>query len=884
MDRALQPAVGWLLGPELLANLRAIVRRKGRRGDPRTWMAPNRHKAHDEYSAQRDGQLRPVVPPAERTDRVDRDLWFDYIADLGDSTDATYATAVACQVDLQLDLPPEQSLPTVQAEDRSRPRTLHVRGARATDARSDAEPETETTTGTVRGRLPRGEFLFVGGDTAYHVADEVTVRDRVARPFNWATQDLTRRRWAVDRSRPLLAAGKPRIYGIPGNHDWYNDLHGFSLVFLGPREPEPAGDAPPADGGRRGGQMAPGEPAIALDGFAPQQQASYVALQLPYGWQLWGLDIDQGIDARQTEYFRSLLPAADARGRRDPARLILCTPSPPVVFRTAMPVPEHVEAIEALCLTPAYACAPAGDGSPEDCSLPRGKCRLDLSGDTHHYARYRWPGSGPDRTPAPYMGVVAGLGGAFHHPSFTRAGRLPPAAEYPSCEQSLHAVGPKLLNWRSLVSGSWIRAFPIAFGLILAFGSINDGGAGWVLSRILSAIPGLNVTPCGDPTRLWGSLLMFGSVVASAVLIALAVRLFESAYAHRLALARHEQSPQQGWRARAATRVRTTYFWCTGAAISGLAVLLLFHLCPRAPSALISLLDISVTIVVLLGTVGGFLLAWSQGNGHLAPGRKLLLGALGLVHGVAQIGTPWIFARLVELNAMVPIVWAAFVVWWLTVRDPTQPRPAVGVLIGVAGLAVALVGHWILDPSSTTPTVAGLVIVATWLLQLPSRWLFRKNVTCMLAMDVVWIAAWLGGIAVLVWAAHGAAPVATEHCAPGDCPMPHHVAALHNLVQFIAGSMMAAPLCLAYFAWYLAIAGLADAHNNEVGGAARVTQFRQIIRFHLHRDGLTGYVISVENAKGKERHSPARWLGTNLEFQLRDVFTIAAVGDGETSG
>jgi hypothetical protein len=869
-DRVIQPAVGWSLGSELIANLRSILRRKGRRGDPRTWMAPDRYKAHDEYTAQRDGRLRQVtgdVPLAEHADRVDGDIWFDYVAGLGDDTDGTYATAFACQVDLQLDLAPGEALPTVRGDDLTVSRELRVQGTHLFDGG--------------RGNLPRGEFLFVGGDTAYHAADEVTIRDRVARPLNWATQDLVDQGLIGAPGGWLRAGDKLRIYGIPGNHDWDNDLHGFSLLFLGPREPEPGTPALPPVADRRGEQMAHDEPGITLDGFAPQQQASYVAIQLPYGWQLWGLDIDPGIDARQTAYFRSLLPGSDAGARRDPARLILCTPSPPVAFRASMPTPEHVEAIEALGLTPAYACAPAGDRPAQECSLPPGTCRLDLSGGTHHYARYRWPGPEPDRAPAPYMGVVSGLGGAFHQPSFTCAGHLRPAAEYPSREASLRAIGRNLLGWRSLASGSWTHAFPIVFGLILAFGAINAGGAGWVLSRAMSAILGPGVAPCGDPGQLQGSLLLLGSVAASIVLLVLAVWLFDHADTQRLALARDGQPPRRTRRAAILTWVRTAYGWSTLAAVGGLAVLLLFQLCPRAPPAVVSLLDIGVTIVLLLGLAGGFVLAWRQGE-HLPRHRRLLLGLLGLVHGLAQVATPWIFAHALRLNLMVPIVWALFAVGWFTVRSPAPPRRTIAVLIGVSGLVLALVAHWVLRPSSSTPTAAGLVIVATWLLQLPSRRLFRKTAICMVLLNVIWIVAWLGGIAAMVAAAHGAAPVA---CTTLDGPATQdNLATLTHLAQFIVGSVMAAPLCLAYFAWYLAIAGLADAHNHEVGGAARVTRFRQIIRFHLHRDGLTGYVISVENKPGTEHVSPARQRGRNLEFRLRDVFTIAPAPVHEPPG
>ena len=153
------------------------------------------------------------------------------------------------------------------------------------------------------------------------------------------------------------------------------------------------------------------------------------------------------------------------------------------------------------------------------------------------------------------------------------------------------------------------------------------------------------------------------------------------------------------------------------------------------------------------------------------------------------------------------------------------------------------------------------MIAGTWLLLVLSRHLFRQKVGFVLLLMAVWVVAWLGGMMALVWAADGAMATRT-------CLWP-------NLLQFAIGAVMAVPLCTSYFTWYLAVAGLADAHNNEVGGAARVSAFRQIIRFRVNQDGLTGYVISVENNKGAESESPARTQGKNLHFELVDVFTVA---------
>ena len=79
------------------------------------------------------------------------------------------------------------------------------------------------------------------------------------------------------------------------------------------------------------------------------------------------------------------------------------------------------------------------------------------------------------------------------------------------------------------------------------------------------------------------------------------------------------------------------------------------------------------------------------------------------------------------------------------------------------------------------------------------------------------------------------------------------------------------PLGTTWFLWYLAVTSRLDAHNNEAGGTARVTDYRQLIRFHLRADGLTGYVIAIRDST---KSSPVREGGKNLEFSLVDVFTL----------
>ncbi len=102
-------------------------------------------------------------------------IWIDYLADLGDGFDATYA--VACLL----------------AQER-----LEVGGV-------------ETR---------RGQVLFMGGDEVYPDASAENYQRRLVDPYGWAFPDPDPQ-----------GAGGPSLYAIPGNHDWYDGLVSFLAIF-----------------------------------------------------------------------------------------------------------------------------------------------------------------------------------------------------------------------------------------------------------------------------------------------------------------------------------------------------------------------------------------------------------------------------------------------------------------------------------------------------------------------------------------------------------------------------------------------------------------------------------------------------------------------------
>ena len=102
-------------------------------------------------------------------------VWVDFVADLGDGFDATFAIA------------------------------------------SLLASETLTVDGT---KLPRGQLLVLGGDEVYPTASRDAYRKKLRDPYDWAFPD----------PHPQLLKGPP-VYAIPGNHDWYDGLVQFLALF-----------------------------------------------------------------------------------------------------------------------------------------------------------------------------------------------------------------------------------------------------------------------------------------------------------------------------------------------------------------------------------------------------------------------------------------------------------------------------------------------------------------------------------------------------------------------------------------------------------------------------------------------------------------------------
>lgn len=323
--------------------------------------------------------------------------------------------------------------------------------------------------------LPRGDILFLGGDLAYPVATVLEMTRRLVEPWNRVLEKNTN--------------GGPRVLlAVPGNHDWYDGLDGFSRLCQAPCAFE---DAAPissdplhpqpeehpvlawAEAFARGDQVKK-PTALALAGYLAVQRASYFRFPLAPGIDLFAVDRQlKRVDPRQQAYFA--IPGA-------PARMVV------------VPDPARAWGEERT----------HGSATLESLGIDMAKNHtLLLAGDIHHYERSREGRS---------IHVVAGGGGAFLHGSRIakdeRAYRI--EAEFPGPRASwkllrdlpwfcavgragfllpaIFAVGNAVALYEHFQGGARSSAtVALAIGLIVAFGTALL--IGWRRHRVARVVP-----------------------------------------------------------------------------------------------------------------------------------------------------------------------------------------------------------------------------------------------------------------------------------------------------------------------------------------------------------------------------------------------------------
>lgn len=255
-----------------------------------------------------------------------KEIWIDYVSDVGDGWNPTYAVAYS--------LAKEE---------------LEVSGLEET--------------------LPRGEILIFGGDGVYPTATPEEYEKRLITPYRMAFN--ASRRGAVpkdDEMKPPILEGdrqpieivdlkkKPHVFALPGNHDWYDSLVSFQEIFC----------------------THIFNSRIFAGGWQTRQKRSYFALKLPQKWWLLGVDLQlsHNVDVPQLKYFEKVLQKMEKGDK-----VILCVPEPywvkaikyqdmPDTYQKLVKKEKSLEKLEMIL-------------EKKGVDL-----RLYLAGDLHHYRRF----------------------------------------------------------------------------------------------------------------------------------------------------------------------------------------------------------------------------------------------------------------------------------------------------------------------------------------------------------------------------------------------------------------------------------------------------------------------------------------------------------------
>ena len=892
--RIYEKPVAWLLGKQLLGGIKGMLlyTAYGAKLDPRDWMTPTVENF--------------ATPEAE----AKSEFWFDYMSDVGDGTKAMYGIAYLALSNLWT--------------------KLDASSTQLPQERADLEVSTRQEGRTFR--LPRGEFLFIGGDTAYHASDYLSLVNRIQRPFNYAYVDL--------KSQNLISDDEPRrpVFGIPGNHDYYDQIDGFRRQFRKPTREE--GPLPPK---RSGGNFAQ----LTLAGFRRVQEASYVALRLPFDWWLWGLDTEsvsdrreQHLDRRQEHFFKNL--SKDGNKFKAPDKLILATSAPSTVFgqiagednqRTSKP-------LKSIGISRPFLPKNSDLSTSGDAELKTGQCRLDLSGDVHHYARYWGPKSdtvprkhntAPQPSANSYASVVSGAGGAFHHPSTTYDNEICEQVLYPPEDVSRKAVADRLFKFWNVLHGGYVWLA----GLIIAF-TIYFGVTVPKSSReFISNFGILNTLRLTEWERIGPTILQLDDVSPCAPIQPFSLWT-------RLGVVSGE------WRPTSCTPANPGYFFPEVSTwppdlivgqififVSLAAALTLFGLSvfskwifddnaspfeKKTPNTKLVPIVAGIALLTIVG-----LLTVQPYRDHITPFVSSLIVLYSIVVAITAIAVNMRYSEYVFRKSFVPAIdtglsasvssfideyfpWALWVLaimavsfglWFFgknnlpsyLISDIVFFVVLVGATVGIILLSFLASGA--LSRQNKIVRFVGKLLIGVWhlLLQLLVPFVLVKlgswvdwGLAAILLVLPIPLARYLlsknsrAGLSVL-WLLYGAVMLTLPYITGMFLPLPPVFTGITGwtaLVPALFAGAFGAILCCLWTGWYFAICFAFNGHNNEVGGAARIEEFKEFIRFRLTPEGLTGYVIALNNVSivGELDRNGRIMDGSDLQPKLIDVFHL----------
>ncbi|HEX5081250.1 MAG TPA: hypothetical protein VFY40_04340, partial [Blastocatellia bacterium] len=535
-----------------------------------------------------------------------------------------------------------------------------------------------------------------------------------------------------------------------------------------------------------------------------------------------------------------------------------------------------------------------------DARMEPGQCRLDISGDIHHYARYWGPKpSKPERfrkgakAPAPtaesYASVVSGIGGAFHHPSETYVDQVQEQVLYPTEEESTGTVAQRIFNPYQIFDGGYVWLAGLLGAFMICFAATMTPSGNELINNLFSWSVFKTLFGEGWRTRRGAPLLFISPLPL--IFAAASKKLFEKASG--------EIRPDPEWKLRA------------------------------------------IFAVSLLALAAGFLLL-GHGSGVALFGKSLII-QLSIIWAGAAIAMSVRYSEfLFEKSHWRNIQWHDWTLTWaLTISGCLSVASGLwffGKNMEPAYLVSDLIFMWVAGggflglillpivagadlcwprtaiPGSSRPTLSfgrkaskGLFGLWNAILQIGTPFLFAIQMAMMTWTEIIALlvttaalilAMWPVGRSLLkaghrktltlAWVAYGALTLAlpwlvmevsgeTRSFFPIELRGGQLQGQLYGWMELwlpIVAGLIGLVMSCVWFGWYLGVCFAFNGHNNEVGGACRIEEFKQFIRFRLTENGLTGYVIAVDKPGMP---------GWDLKPKVVDIFHLRVKPTGDAT-
>jgi hypothetical protein len=518
--------------------------------------------------------------------------------------------------------------------------------------------------------------------------------------------------------------------------------------------------------------------------------------------------------------------------------------------------------------------------------LPAGSCRLDIAGDVHHYARY-WGSEPGDAEPARYASVVSGLGGAFLHSSSTDVGEVHAKHRYPEPRKALAETLRRLLNPALILFGGRIGVIGMLVAALLYLAASSAPSLQQAVEPVMESAK-LEFPKPSDPPDEVGKAVQALQTSLNVERIPrpegpdgkpLPAHWIGWELAYLLVLLPLVIGIT-AWNSRLAERRRRGEIIPDSAYTGSILLLTLAFLGTRYwvyfrhDEKFGAFRPLTSDFAVLTMLAVGFLCLWwcrqyddalnakVRRTGRLSWLDWLQLGilwgftVLSCVFGIARYGYYPLAVSAVDIVFLVVVLsiligLPAFA-WKAGAHLYRWPGRVGFLLLGLVHAVLQLSVPVVLVVSCD-PMFGGLAALATVAFTLAvgqlvpylmrrSRAQERRLVGALLL--ALWLA-WGIGLMAFAWLHR----------------MPQEV----DIWSFALALGLGTILSCTWLGWYLAVSLCFDGHNNEAGGGARIDHYKQLIRFRLNRDGLTGYVIAVDKPQAD---------GRELRPKVIDVFEL----------